>query len=328
MAQSTPLARRNSASWSRRGERDGVLVVDVPDPRSAVRRGRRERLQGPVVSLGDPDAPLDPGLQVGKLDLEDGCLQGIQPAVEAGELMPVSLLRAMQADHAAPSGQIGIVGQQRSPVSAGAQMLGRIEAETTDIAQGPGALSPIAGSHGLGGVFDDPQLSLPGKGQDGLHIGGMAKEVDRQDGLGPGSDPLPDPAGIQVVGPGIDVRKDGTGSLQHDGLDRGGEGKGSGDDLVARADLQGHQRNPQSVGARGAPHRKAGPQITAQLGLELGHGPAHDEVAIFQNLPHGGLDGLPEAPVLALQIHHPDGRHGWHPFRAGPWLKSRSPSPS
>ena len=84
--------------------------------------------------------------------------------------------------------------------------------------------------------------------------------------------------GVQVEGARIDIRKYGAGSLQHDGLHRGREGKGSGDDLVVRADLQGHQCDPQGIGARRASHREAGSQVTAQFGLELGHGPAHHEV--------------------------------------------------
>ena len=89
---------------------DGVLVIDVPEPRqrgmAAVGgRGCRDL----VVSLGDPDALLDPALQMGKFHLEDGRLQGIQPAVEAGTFMPVAGFRPMQADHAASSGQVGIV---------------------------------------------------------------------------------------------------------------------------------------------------------------------------------------------------------------------------
>ena len=48
----------------------------------------------------------------------------------------------------------------------------------------PGGPVLVARPVGVGGVLDDEQLVLPRDGHDGVHVGRLAGEVDRDDGAG------------------------------------------------------------------------------------------------------------------------------------------------
>ena len=51
------------------------------------------------------------------------------------------------------------------------------------VAQGAGGPAAIVGAQGLAGVLDDGEAVLAGGGQDGIHVGGLAKGMDGEEGL-------------------------------------------------------------------------------------------------------------------------------------------------
>ena len=84
----------------------------------------------------------------------------------------------------------------------------------------------------------------------GPHVDAAAVEVDRDDRPGPRRDRGLDQGGIDVVGVGLDVDEDGFRPGPPDGPGGGEERVGGGDDLVARLQAQGQERQEQGAGPR------------------------------------------------------------------------------
>ena len=129
---------------------------------------------------------------------------------------------------------------------------------------------------GLAGILDDDQFVLACDLQDGIHVGGLAVEVDwtnRTEGelhgfigliefveligfvgfiglieMG-GAKKIIEFLGIQVEGLGVDVDEDGGGADLGNGFGGGDEGVGHRDDSITRADSGGHEGEAQGVGA-------------------------------------------------------------------------------
>ena len=123
-----------------------------------------------------------------ELDAQDGGLEGVEPGVEADFLVVVLGFHAVDAQAFQDMGQGLVGGGHHAAVAEAAQVLRRVEAEGRGVAQGAGGAALVAGAYGLGRVFEDDQAAVPGQCQDGVHVGGLAVEVDRDDGAGAGGD--------------------------------------------------------------------------------------------------------------------------------------------
>jgi len=144
----------------------------------------------------------------------------------------------------------------------------------------------------VGGVFDDGKVISPGDVQDGVHVAGVAVEVDGQDGfdgewrMENGEWRMDDGGWISIFhlpssifrlpsslfqdrslylprvyiqGVRLHVYQDGAGADVFDDVDAGAEGHGGGDDGVARADAQGGQGHVHGrrTGVKGQSRRRA-----------------------------------------------------------------------
>ena len=65
----------------------------------------------------------------------------------------------------------------------------------------------------------------PGDLQDRVHVGGLAEEVDGDNGLGARCDEIFDPGRVQIERLRVDVGEDGAGTEQRGGLGGGDEGE-------------------------------------------------------------------------------------------------------
>src|SRR5262249_7272617 len=72
-----------------------------------------------------------------------------------------------------------------------------------------------------------------------------------------------------------------------------------GDDLVARLDAEGHEHQPQRIGARVDAHGVLHPEVLGQLLLEAAPGRAHHVLIALQHRQDGVVDLLLDAVVLA-----------------------------
>ena len=151
-----------------------------------------------------------------------------------------------------PIGQLVVVGGEHAAVAGAAEVLGRIEAEAADVADRAGAAAVELGADRLGGVFDDRQ---PGARRRFEQIGSISAHwPNRWTGsmaLVAGVISPLDGRRIDVERVRIDVGEDRPGAQPGDGAGGGEEGEAGQDHLVARPDVQGHQRQQQGVAARG-----------------------------------------------------------------------------
>jgi hypothetical protein len=95
---------------------------------------------------------------------------------------------------------------------------------------------------------------------------------------------------VDVAGVGLDVHEHRPGAQQHDGLDRGGEGEGRGDDLVAGLQVQRHHRDQQRLGAAGHGDAVLGAGEGGQGRFELLDLGAHDVLAVVQHTLDARVD--------------------------------------
>ena len=181
------------------------------------------------------------------------------------------------------------------------------------------AISPGGGpgAEGLGAVLHHPQAVRAGQVHDRRHVGRVAEDVDRQDRPRRGADARLDRRGVEAVGDRVDVAEDRRGAHPGDGLGRGVEGVRGGDDLVARPDVQGVERDDEGVGAVG--DARAGPAAEALRDGRLQGPPlgAEDEAPAVEHPRDGGVDlgggAARTGPRCPSGLRASDGAGRYHP---------------
>ena len=130
------------------------------------------------------------------------------------------------------------------------QILGGVERECGDVANGADFSIFVNGLDGVRGVFDDEKVMFAREIEDGVHVAGSAGEVHGDDGARAGGDFFRGGRGVEVHGTAVDVREHGHGAAVHDHVGRGRERERRHYDLVTRADAQNVQREIQPGRAR------------------------------------------------------------------------------
>ena len=140
-----------------------------------------------------------------------------------------------------------VIGGHDHATLGGGEILGRIEAEAGEIADGadfrhPAAVHVARGAGGVGGVLDDFQIVGARDVEDAIHVAGVAGEVHRQDRadalVRAALERLLDARGVDVEGAGIDVDEHRPRAEVAEHLGGRGEGERRGDNLVAGADAE------------------------------------------------------------------------------------------
>ena len=176
---------------------------------------------------------------MGQFHPEDGCLELIQPAVEAHLLVEVAFSAAVVPQRDETPGQVFPGGEDHAPVAIGVEVFGGKEAEAGQVAQA--SYLPVfqGGTEGLGGVFHQGQVSGPGQLFQFLHGGWEAEEMNRNNGPGSGRHGVFHLVGIQVEGAGVYVHEHRGGAAVGHGFGGGNEGEGGQDHLMMRPYVQG-----------------------------------------------------------------------------------------
>lgn len=131
--------------------------------------------------------------------------------------------------------QFGAAGEDRATLAHG-EVVGRVEAEGADVAEGAHLLALVGGTQGIAAILHEPQPVLAAQRRDDLQVEGIAQGVGQHDRLGAGRDGRLDQGRIDVVGGQGDIHEDRHGAGLEDGVHRGGEAGGHADDLVAGPD--------------------------------------------------------------------------------------------
>jgi hypothetical protein len=115
---------------------------------------------------------------VTELGLEHDGLDGVEAAVDALDLVNVLLDGPVAGEQASVPGEIVIVGDERSAVPVGSEVLPGVEAERPGDAERPGLAALEGREMGLGAVLDEVELVLVANRLDGVEVGRLAEEVD------------------------------------------------------------------------------------------------------------------------------------------------------
>ena len=290
---------------------DGVLVEDVLVGRIDRRRGHAGQAGERLGVLRGDFAPAGaPRGQVRQLGEQHRRLDRVEPAVEADLVVVVLAGAAVQPLAAEAVGQRVILRHHHAAVAPGPEVLRGEEREGPDRAElAGGAPLPVhlaPGPDRLGGILDQHQVVLLGERHQRRHVRHLPEEVNDDYGAGTGRDGCRNGLRVGVEGAGLDVHEHRAPARVVDGSRCGEKGEGRGDDLVARLQAEGAEREEQRVGPAGAGNAVLGARQPGHLALELAHLRPHDEALPFDDAHDGGQDGVLDPLVLGDEIEQRD----------------------
>ena len=160
----------------------------------------------------------------------------------------------------------------------------------------------VLGADGLCRVFYHGEPVGRRHFHDGAHLGRLAVQVHRDDRPRPPCHRRRQLGGVDVERNGVDIREDGLRAEPGDRPGRGEERVGGGDDLVARLDVQRHERDEQGVRAGRHADRVAAPAVCGDGLLERLHLRAQDELLRLQHAVDGLAELVAQRRVLRLEV--------------------------
>ena len=202
---------------------------------------------GEFGDLGDAEG----GLHVGGLEVVADVRVGVLVVVAAGEgaELPVEALAAGVVDAglapavAAPVAEAvdedlegWLVGEDGTALAHG-DVVGGVEADGGDVAEGADLLALEGGSEGVAAVFDEPEVVFFAEGGDGFGVEGVAEGVGNHDGTGLLAAGLFEFGDVDFEGGEGNVDEDWDEAVLQDGVNGGGESGGYGDDFHAGLEL-------------------------------------------------------------------------------------------
>ena len=261
-----------------------VLVVSLPD----LLPPGLNRL--PLFQLGIEDGGQQVGGQVARAQVDPGVFIHLAPEETAA-------VGAFLPDDLGPLDVLGVVDQQGPSLAAG-EVLGLVETLGGHTAEGAQVLALVAAEEAVGVVFHHCHPVAVGDLQDRVHFAADPGVVHRQDGPGAGAEQGLQAGLVEVEAVGADIAEDRAGPAQHEGVDRGDEGKGRHDDLVAGLDVQEQGRHLQGMGAGGSQQGLGHPQDLFQQGMAA---PGKGAIPGNMSAPEGlveVLNFIPDESVL------------------------------
>ncbi len=208
-------------------------------------------------------------------------------------------------------------------VAERAEILGREKRQATDVADAARA-PPVSerGTDRLSRVFDDREPMLARDCVERVHVGHLAVEVHRHQRLHDAAsaavhEPVADDLAFarerrgdrgrgEIERRRIDVAEERPCAEPRDDAGRREEGERRRDDLVARADVERHQRDEQRVGAGRDADSEGRLRVGRDLFFELRDVRSENEALRVADLADGRFDLGAQRRVLPFQIQQRD----------------------
>ena len=255
-------------------------------------------LQPGAVTGGPLPPQVVPRVDVLELGAEHAGMQIIQTAVET-VAVNVARVRAVIAQLANAGVDLGVVRDEGAAVAEGAEVFLDDKTDRRRVAQFAHLEAVAVRSDPLGIVFDEAEFVFGSNLLDGEHVGALTVQVHRDNGPGLRRNGRFDLCRVDALGPRIAIDEDGRGAGGPDRLGGGEERVRVGDDFVAGADAQGHQRKPDGIGAVADADGVFHAVVARQFLLEpLEHRP-HDILAAQEHLLEVGVNLLLDVAILA-----------------------------
>lgn len=172
----------------------------------------------------------------------------------------------------------------------------------------------------LAGVLDHENSPLAGNGQDGIHVGGLAKKVNGNDRPGFRRDRRLQTRGIHGAGTLLHIHENRFRSTITDGFRRGDEGGGNRHHFVPRANPARQQGQPKRLRSTAHPGGVFARAKRRELPLELFDERTPDKNSTGNHGPDGVFQLLPQRLVGGGKVKKGN-------FQRHAWL-NRSTSPS
>ena len=210
--------------------------------------------------------------------------------------------------------QAVVAGDDHPAVADAAEVLRGKEGQAPHRRQGAGEAAVLEHRpQRLSGILDDGNPDPAGQCEDARHVAALAVEMDRHDGLHAalhaGGETGPhalERRRAQVVTGGIDVHEDRHRVQPRDDPRGGEEGVRRGEDVIAGADLERHERGEERVGARRHPDPVPRADVVRHGLLEDRYLRAHDELLGLEHAVDGLADLVLDRRVLGLEIEQRD----------------------
>jgi len=208
------------------------------------------------------------------------------------------------AQHAQRLGHGIRLGRHHTAIAIAPQVFAREETEGANVAHRASLATTHMRAKGLSAILDQLEPMLLRQVQQRLNVGGLAKQVHRQQGLGLGRDGLGHLVHVDVQGLWINVHKHRLGTDIGDRFGGCDEGERCRDHLVTRANARRQHGQMQRIGAVGAGDGVLDAQVLGRFGLEGLHIGTQDVLGCVERGRHRGLDLGLEVAVLARQVNH------------------------
>jgi hypothetical protein len=213
----------------------------------------------------------------------------------------------VEAQHAHAVGDVAVAQEHHAGVAHRRQVLAGEERERRRVAERPDRAAVATGAVRLRRVLDQREAVPVGDLAERRQVGGLAAQVDGDDGPGALGDRRVDRGRVDVERCGIDVGEHRPGARAGNRLGGGIERVGRADHLVAGADHQPLEGQDQRVGAVRDRDRLGRAEGGGDLLLERAHVRAEDEPARVDHVAGGLLYVVEEVRVLAADVHQGDG---------------------
>ena len=257
-----------------------------------------------VIDVRDQAALGIPGIQAGELDRKETRLQGIEAAVGSFCFVNVFVGLAVVTQQFDPAGNSIIVGRDGTRLATGAQVFSGIKTECGGNAERACGTALVGSAVGLGGVlYNDHSIPLCDF-VDGVHIGALAIEMYRHDGI----DflllrTLFQAFRVDQASTWIDVDEFRPRAGLGDGLYRGDKGIGHRGDGISRPDTTRLEGQFQGIGAAADADDARASDIAGKSLFKLRHGGPADKCCLIYGVRVTAIDSNAQALAEARARH-------------------------
>jgi hypothetical protein len=199
--------------------------------------------------------------------------------------------------------EVVAVGGDHAAIAHAAEVLAGVEAERAEVADRPAAAALVPRAVRLAVVFDHLQAVLRRDGHDGIHVGRLAVEMHRDNGLGLLRDDRGNERRVDVVGDRVAIDQHRHRAKRGHRERRGDEGVAGHDHFVARADAHRLEGQAQGVEARAHADGVLRPHHPGELALEGVDLRAEDVLAVHDDVADGGLDLIADRRMMGIEIN-------------------------
>ena len=179
---------------------------------------------------------------------QDGCLDGVQPSIDAYYGVLVLDLLAMVTDLSHLLRHSIIIREHRPAFTVAPQRLGWEKRSAADGRKATGFLPMMGSTETLGAILNNRNFVFRGNCVDPGHVRALTIDAHRHNGLGAWGDDRLDLVRVHIKSVGLDIHKYGFGVEERNDFGGGDPGIGHGNHFIARTDIQSHEGNEEGVG--------------------------------------------------------------------------------